>query len=132
VQTGKPQALYDHPADPFVYEFLGPSCRISGMVEEGLLRVADWVSAAPDGAPTGPVDVYFRPDEIEFAPDDGAGLAAEVRAAVARGPDLRIDCVVEGRPLELKARAPIPPAGVATGMAVRFRPTRPRLFARRA
>jgi sulfate transport system ATP-binding protein len=130
VQVGKPQALYDRPADPFVYEFLGPTCRLAGVVQDGRLRVADWDSAAPDGAPQGPVDVYFRPDEIEFAPQDGAGLAAMVRSAAARGPDLRIDCMVEGLLLELKARAPIPPAGVATGMAVRFRPTRPMLFPR--
>ena len=129
-QIGKPQDLYNQPADPFVYEFLGPSCRLDGVVEGGLLRIADWMSAAPEGAPAGPVDVYFRPDEIDFAPADGAGLAAIVRAAVARGPDLRIDCEVEGRQLELKARAPIPPAGVAAGMAVRFRPTRLTLFPR--
>jgi sulfate transport system ATP-binding protein len=130
VQVGKPQDLYNQPADPFVYEFLGPTCRVEGVVEGGALRVADWVSQAPGGAPVGAVDVYFRPDEIDFAPADGAGLAAIVRAAVARGPDLRIDCEVEGRQLELKARAPVPPAGVAAGMAVRFRPTRVTLFAR--
>ena len=130
VQLGKPQALYDNPASPFVYDFLGPACRLSGVVEDGRLRVADWVSPAPAGAPTGEVDVFFRPDEIDFAPQDGAGLAAEVRAATARGPELRIDCVVAGQALELRARAPLAPAGVAVGGTMRFRPERPAVFAR--
>ena len=128
VQLGKPEALYEAPATPFVYDFLGPSCRLPGMVQDGLLSVAGWTSPAPPGAPGGAVDMFFRPDEIVFAPADGAGLAAEVRGAVARGPDLRIDCLVDGQPLELRPR--VPPAGVAVGAAVRFRPERPAVFAR--
>ena len=130
IQLGKPQELYDNPASAFVYDFLGPSCRLPGVVEEGRLRVGDWVTPAAPGAPSGDVDVYFRPDEIEFAPADGAGLAAQVRGAAARGPQIRIDCLVEGRPLELQVRDVIAPAGVAVGLAVRFRPTRFKLYPR--
>jgi len=132
VQVGRPQTLYDQPINAFVYEFLGPACRLAGVVEGGRLRVADWVSAAPDGAPAGPVDVYFRPDEITFAPADGAGLVAQVRSASARGPDLRIDCQVEGQTFELRAPAFGPPAAVAAGAHVRFRPQRPAIYARPA
>jgi sulfate/thiosulfate transport system ATP-binding protein len=132
IQLGKPQELYDHPASAFVYDFLGPSCRLPGVVEEGRLRVGDWVTPAPAGAPNGAVDVYFRPDEIEFAPADGAGLAAQVRGAAARGPQIRIDCLVEGKPLELQVRDTVAPAGVALGLSVRFRPTRVKLYPRRA
>ena len=110
VQAGKPQALYDQPADPFVYEFLGPACRVAGVVENGSLRVGDWVSPAPAGAGAGPVDVYFRPDEVDFAGADGKGLAAQIVAASARGPDLRIEARIEGQAFELVARdqAPLP------------------------
>src|SRR5579862_6562956 len=45
VQLGKPQELYDPPASAFVYDFLGPSCRLPGVVEEGRLRIGDWVTA---------------------------------------------------------------------------------------
>jgi sulfate transport system ATP-binding protein len=105
---------------------------LPGVVEEGRLRVGDWVTPAGVGGPAGDVDVYFRPDEIEFAPADGAGLAAQVRGAAARGPQIRIDCLVEGRPLELLVRDAITPAGVAVGLAVRFRPTRFKLYPRGA
>ena len=130
IQLGKPQELYDNPASAFVYDFLGPACRLPGVVEEGRLRVGDWVTQAAAGAPSGEVDVYFRPDEVEFAPDDGAGLAAQVRGTAARGPQIRIDCVVEGRTLELLVRDVVAPAGVATGLSVRFRPTRFKLYPR--
>jgi sulfate transport system ATP-binding protein len=130
IQLGKPQELYDHPASAFVYDFLGPSCRLPGVVEEGRLRIGDWVTSAAPGAPSGDVDVYFRPDEIEFAPADGAGLGAQVRGAAARGPQIRIDCLVEGKPLELLVRDAIAPAGVALGLSVRFRPTRMKLYPR--
>ena len=132
IQLGKPQALYDNPASAFVYDFLGPSCRLPGVVHEGRLRVGDWVTPAAADAPRGEVDVYFRPDEIEFAPADGAGLAAQVRGAAARGPQIRIDCLVEGKPLELQVRDVIAPAGVALGLSVRFRPTRVKLYPRGA
>jgi sulfate transport system ATP-binding protein len=130
IQLGRPQELYDHPASAFVYDFLGPSCRLPGVVEDGRLRVGDWVTAAPAEAPAGDVDLYFRPDEVEFAPHDGAGLAAEVRGAVARGPQIRIDCLVEGRPMELQVRDQLAPAGVAIGLSVRFRPSRLQLYPR--
>jgi sulfate/thiosulfate transport system ATP-binding protein len=130
IQLGKPQELYDHPASAFVYDFLGPSCRLPGVVEAGQLRIGDWVTPAAAGAPAGEVDVYFRPDEVEFAPPDGAGLAAQVRGAAARGPQIRIDCLVEGRMLELLVRDAIAPPGVAVGLAVRFRPTRFKLYPR--
>jgi sulfate transport system ATP-binding protein len=132
IQIGAPQELYDRPANAFVHDFLGPSCRLPGVVQEGRLHIDDWVSVAPSGAPAGPVDVYFRPDEIEFSPADGVGLVAEVRSATARGPEFRIVCRMAGRSLELKARAPRLPAGIAVGMAFRFRPARPAVFPREA
>jgi sulfate transport system ATP-binding protein len=130
IQLGTPQQLYDDPKNAFVYDFLGPACQLPGVVDAGRLRVGDWETAAPEGAPAGEVDVYFRPDEVEFAP--AGGLTAQVRGAVTRGAELRIDCLVEGRPMELHARAAAAPAGVAVGAAVRFAPSRLKLYPRAA
>ncbi|MGM2776524.1 hypothetical protein, partial [Bacillus cereus group sp. Bce015] len=90
-----------HPATPFVFDFLGQACRMPGVVDGGRLRIADWDSEAPAGAPQGAVEVFFRPDEVTFAPADGAGLSADVKAVAQRGPDVRIDCDIEGQPVEL-------------------------------
>ena len=76
IQLGSPNEVYEHPATPFVFDFLGQACRLPGVVEAGRLTVADWETQAPEGAPAGPVEVFFRPDEVDFAPLDGAGLAA--------------------------------------------------------
>ena len=130
VQLGKPQDLYNNPGDPFVFEFLGPACRLPAVVADGRLRIADWETPAPADAPTGEVEVFFRPDEVAFAPADGAGLAVQLRAAVARGPDVRLDCLIEGRSVELHAHGPLLPPGVAPGLAVRVRPLRPRVYRR--
>ena len=129
IQLGAPNEVYEHPATPFVFDFLGQACRMPGVVEDGRLRVADWESEAPIGAPQGAVDVYFRPDEVTFAPTDGAGLAAHVRAVAQRGPDVRIDCQIEGQPVELIGHGPTLPPGVSPGLAVRVRPTRPQVYA---
>ncbi|MCR5875228.1 sulfate/molybdate ABC transporter ATP-binding protein [Phenylobacterium sp. J426] len=129
VQLGTPNEVYEHPANPFVFDFLGAACRMAGVVERDRLRMADWEVQAPSGAPQGPVDVFFRPDEVAFAPADGAGLAAEVKGIAARGPDVRIDCLIGGEVVELQAHGPTLPAGVAPGMVVRVKPLRPQIYA---
>jgi len=130
IQAGAPQALYEQPANAFVYEFLGPACRLEGVVEGGLVGVGDWVTPAPRQSADGPSDVYFRPDEIEPATDDGPALAGEVRAVFARGPDLRIACQVDGQSLELHLRV-AQAERIAVGEVFRFRPRRPIAYPRR-
>jgi sulfate transport system ATP-binding protein len=128
IQLGTPNAVYEAPANPFVYDFLGAACRLQGVVQGGRLTVADWETEAPKGAAQGPAEVFFRPDEVAFAPADGAGLGAEVRAVAARGPDVRIECLIEGQVFELEAHGPTMPKGVAPGLAVRIKPLRPRVY----
>jgi sulfate transport system ATP-binding protein len=132
IQLGTPNEVYENPATPFVYDFLGAACRLPGIVEGNTLMVADWETKAPKGAPQGPVEVFFRPDEVAFAPADGAGLGAEVKAVAQRGPDVRIECVIEGQIFELEAHGPTLPPGVAPGLSVRIKPTRPRVYPREA
>jgi sulfate transport system ATP-binding protein len=128
IQVGKPDEVYEDPADPFVYDFLGAACRLPGVVQGARLTVADWETKAPKDAPQGPVDVYFRPDEVSFAPADGAGLAADVRAIARRGAGARVDCVIEGRLFELESRGSALPPGVAAGLGLRVKPLRPRVY----
>lgn len=129
IQLGTPNEVYEHPATPFVFDFLGQACRMPGVVENGRLRIADWESAAPPGAADGAVEVFFRPDEVAFAAADGAGLAAQIRGVAQRGPDVRIDCLIGGEPMELQAHGPSLPPGVAPGLSVRIQPLRPQVYA---
>jgi sulfate transport system ATP-binding protein len=127
VQLGRPQALYESPARAFVYEFLGPTCRLPGAVEAGRLRIGDWSGAAPPDAPAGEVQVFFRPNEVEFGPE---GVTVQVRAISSRGPDLRVECVAMGEGLELYVRAATLPEGVVAGGPARFVPARFQLYPR--
>jgi sulfate transport system ATP-binding protein len=61
IQTGAPQEVYDNPATPFVFDFLGEACHLPGEVKGGKLTVEGWTTHGPAGAPEGPVTVYFRP-----------------------------------------------------------------------
>jgi sulfate transport system ATP-binding protein len=128
VQLGTPNEVYEDPATPFVYDFLGAACRLPGEIRGGRMTVADWETAAPAGAPQGPVEVFFRPDEVAFAPAGGQGLAADVRAVAQRGPDVRIECVIAGQVFELEAHGPTLPQGVTPGLPVRIEPMRPRVY----
>jgi len=89
-QTGAPDAVYNQPASPFVYGFLGNVNLFHGRVHEGTLH-ADGITLAPPAhaqvAETAGIG-YVRPHEIDIgrhAP--GAdGIAARLRHAHAIGP----------------------------------------------
>jgi len=85
-QSGSPQEVYDHPATPFVYEFLGNVNRIS-------LPSHGFESAAAFGT-NGDRVAYVRPHDIEVLPyaPDAEGELAVVRAVHAAGPVARISC----------------------------------------
>jgi sulfate transport system ATP-binding protein len=125
VQLGAPQALYGDPKTAFVYDFLGPSCRLPAVVDGGWARVADW-SFPAQGAAAGEAEAFFRPDEIELS-SHGVGFSARVTGVSGRGTEIRIDCVAEGRGLELRTRGPVP-----AGEMIRVRPLRPKLYPREA
>jgi len=86
-QVGTPAEVYDHPATPFVYQFLG---------NVNVLR-AQALAAAGAPAPQGAgmhADgrVYVRPHDIEVLPyaPDQPGIAAVVRYIHAAGPAARL------------------------------------------
>ncbi len=93
-QVGTPQEVYEHPATPFVFNFLGNVNLFHGRVHQGQARLGalDMPSpehaAAHDAAAVG----YVRPHdlELELQPNGGGSLAAVVRHVVAVGPVVRV------------------------------------------
>ncbi|WLV24863.1 sulfate ABC transporter ATP-binding protein [Aciduricibacillus chroicocephali] len=64
-QIGTPREVYDNPASPFVYEFLGNVNRISGKVEDGVLKDGFLQFDAPAHIPHDQEVVgYVRPHHI--------------------------------------------------------------------
>jgi len=127
VQTGAPQEVYDNPATPFVFDFLGEACKLPGQVTGERLKVDDWET---DAAFTmdGPVDVFFRPHEVALEPADGQGISARVTAFAARGANLHLECEAAGQPLDLEIHGGEARDYVRPGALIRLLPRRLKLF----
>jgi sulfate transport system ATP-binding protein len=94
-QVGTPEEVYDHPANPFVYHFLGNVNLFHGRVDKGLAQIGDIEVEAPEHAATrdAPAVAYVRPHEIELERDRNgeAVIEAIVRYVHAVGPTARLE-----------------------------------------
>ena len=118
VQLGTPEALYLHPADPFVATFLGEVNRLPGTVAGGMAQTAIGPVPAPGLAEGDPCQVLLRPEGLLLA---DAGAPAEVEACRLLGATTLVHLAVpdgQGGLLHLHARLP-PGAALARGQGVR-------------
>lgn len=91
--------MYEHPASPFVYQFLGDVNLFHGRVRAGRAYI-DQVEVALDdhhNLQDAPALVYARPHEIEIAqqPNGSDGIEAIVRRVQPLGAVVRVE--LEGR-----------------------------------
>ena len=89
-QIGSPADIYDNPATPFVFQFLGNANRLDARVANGIAQVAHWRAQAV-GIADGPAVAFVRPHEIDIAQD---GVDATIRHQVVLGPTVRLDLVL--------------------------------------
>ncbi len=95
-QIGTPEQVYDHPATPFVYGFLGSVNLFHGRVHGDELRVGDHALSldAHTLAADTPAVGYARPhdlDVVRLGTGDDRGIPAQVRRILAIGPMARIE-----------------------------------------
>ena len=88
-QIGTPEEIYDRPASPFVYDFLGNVNLFSGRVKDGAMVIGGTAFASPDAA--GEQDseavAFVRPHDIRVTRSaSGPALAAQVVRSNAAGP----------------------------------------------
>jgi sulfate transport system ATP-binding protein len=78
-QIGMPEEVYDRPATPFVYRFLGNVNLFHGRVHEGRARIGDLELEAPEHADTQdtPAVGYARPHDIEVTRSRNGTAAIE-------------------------------------------------------
>ena len=91
-QIGTPQEVYDHPANPFVYDFLGSVNVFEGRVEEGKLITGN--AAIPVGHADQDKGIAYV--STPFYRRKPSGLHSfEARAAHIRaiGPSVRLEAV---------------------------------------
>jgi sulfate transport system ATP-binding protein len=67
-QVGTPEEVYDHPTNPFVYNFLGNVNLFHGRVDKGEARIGDFSIDLPEyrGTADSPAVGYVRPYDIEI------------------------------------------------------------------
>jgi sulfate transport system ATP-binding protein len=95
-QDGSPQDVFDHPASPFVMNFLGNVNIFHGRVEHGRALLGPLAVDYPEhpAADSRPAAGYARPHELEVTrSDDGNGLWATLSAAHAAGAIMRLELV---------------------------------------
>ena len=94
-QIGTPDEVYEHPANPFVMNFLGNVNLFHGRVHEGEAQLGPLAAHAPDlaGTQDAPAIGYVRPHEldIERHRNGAATVEAVVRHINAIGATVRLD-----------------------------------------
>jgi sulfate transport system ATP-binding protein len=95
-QIGTPQAIYDHPASPFVYDFLGNVNLFHGRVlaELSLDKRAGNAENSIES-----VIGFVRPHELELSrrlPDGQKAILASVVRIHAAGPHVRLELSITG------------------------------------
>ena len=90
-QVGGADELYERPATPFVFDFLGDANVLPAELygRQLLLPGADQPIAIDSIHPSGPVDVYVRPGDLRLAEPGGPGVDALVTAVQRTGPIVR-------------------------------------------
>ena len=99
-QQGTPSEVYDRPATPFVFDFLGNVNLFQGRVHEGTARLGGMELAVPEHAGTNNAAAvgYVRCHDIEIErlPCDAGSIEAEVRYLLSVGPLVRVDLDLHG------------------------------------
>jgi sulfate transport system ATP-binding protein len=95
-QIGTPQEVYDHPANAFVYNFLGNVNLFRGRIQAGQAQLDELEISASDhaGYVDGPAVGYVRSHEMEIAreldPLEPA-IQAVISSIAAAGPLVRLE-----------------------------------------
>ncbi len=89
-QIGTPEEIYDHPASPFVYDFLGNVNLFSGRVKDGSVVIGDTEFSAPETAGETNADTiaFVRPHDVRITrePAGQKTFAALIVRCNAAGP----------------------------------------------
>lgn len=120
-QQGAPDEVYDHPATPFVLQFLGDVNLFHGRAHEGEVHLEGIQLESPEhaGAQNARAFAYVRPHDLDvqrYAPGAGLdaagrprGIVVQLDRAIVVGPIARLELipVEDHKPSDNTARDPI-------------------------
>jgi len=133
-QVGTPDHVYDHPATPFVYQFLGNVNRFEGRIHRGVAHIGGGEVLAPDHADAHEArgTAYVRPHDIDIADaPDVSTVEATLDHAVKIGAMVRLELSRRdnGDFVEVElTRERYDSLQVSEGNVVYLRPRRARVF----
>jgi sulfate transport system ATP-binding protein len=134
-QTGTPVDVYDNPATPFVFKFLGNVNVFQSRVHEGIARIGDLNIDAPDHGDAENLSAlaYVRPHDVELQREaEGASFSARVQDIHAIGPVVRLELQhsdEDSEPIEVELqRERFTALGLVRGDTVYVKPRNLRLF----
>ncbi len=94
-QTGTPDEVYDHPASPFVYQFLGDVNLFHARVEHGEAHIGELAVTLDEhnDAHDVPAQIYVRPHDIEISKQRNGhgGIEAVIRDIRPLGALVRLE-----------------------------------------
>jgi sulfate transport system ATP-binding protein len=135
-QSGTPEAVYERPATPFVYGFLGDVNLFHGRINQGRVNIGESELDAPEWQDANDQAgvAYVRTYDVQLAPAPSgvSSLAAIVRHVRAFGPIVRLelDLAEGGRTIEAHIpRNQFDSLALAKGKRVYVSPTNVRVFA---
>jgi sulfate transport system ATP-binding protein len=90
-QIGSTDELYERPASPFVFDFLGDTIVLPAEMrgQRLFLPGADQPFATDGSHPDGAVDVYVRPGDLRLAEPGAPGLDVRITGVQRTGPIVR-------------------------------------------
>jgi sulfate transport system ATP-binding protein len=109
-QIGSPEEVYQRPANPFVYGFLGDVNLFHGRVQQGQAHIEGQNIPVPEftKTPDAPVVAFVRPHQIDLQPSSNGkdGIAAVVKDVRNLGPIVRLDLVQQSTGERVVAELP--------------------------
>jgi sulfate transport system ATP-binding protein len=102
-QVGTPTEIYDHPATPFVYHFLGNVNALTCNIRDGQAEIGPLSLPAPAYAGVNDASgvAFVRPHDLLLSrPGEGGGALAEVRHITVLGPTVRVELALGDQLIE--------------------------------
>jgi sulfate transport system ATP-binding protein len=88
-QVGTPEEVYDHPANPFVYGFLGNVNLFHARIDKGVLQLENNGAAPKDTE----ISFFVRPHDVSvsLSNENGKGIKAKITAHRILGSRVRVE-----------------------------------------
>jgi putative spermidine/putrescine transport system ATP-binding protein len=124
-QLGKPEDIYERPANTFVADFIGASNLIYGAIAaDGRIETADGVLPLPNGcsAPVGEwAALVVRPEKLLLCKSDDGFLSGRVEESIYAGSETRLLVRLPSETLlTVRRGAGLPPVAIGENVFMRW------------